>query len=476
MASPYVAPSGLEVDFDRNITKLYECITSCNWDEAIKAAQSNPDEAKTWVVRHYDEEDSEGGENEIMWRFLPLHSACARQPPADVIKALLNAYPDGAKCVDDQGMYALHYACGNQASREVVRMLLMSFPDAARLSDPRGMLPIHYLACWGPSSISVIDMVLVANRDVAKAMDEDGNTPLDLAIEGDYPESTAVVSALKRWLENSGSSTASRKVPVKSPRPVLKTVPSEEKKEQEVLRSAPSPKYAAGILTPKSANRLRQELEETKSAIQQNEQNYEGKLKSQGADFAKQIAAMEKRLNELEEEAEQGNRKIAKLEGELQDRERELHDKDGALEEKERELETKDAALTRYQRLAAERDEELERANEERDGLRQTLADLTDAHDTYKMKSEMLGDRLGSLSVSMYSMLEQQNFVLESMNAREEQWASLSDLRREKMRELVALEEKETTEGFELKQCLNKQTKEMEAIQAVIVAARNQGL
>jgi len=122
-----------------------------------------------------------------MWRFLPIHSACARKPPAELIAALLKAYPDGAKCVDDQGMYPLHYACGNQASREVVRQLIMAYPEAAKKADPRGMLPIHYVACWGPSSTAVIDMILVANRDVATAQDEDGNTPMDLALEADYP-------------------------------------------------------------------------------------------------------------------------------------------------------------------------------------------------------------------------------------------------------------------------------------------------
>ena len=140
-----------------------------------------------------------------MWRFLPIHSACARQPPAELIAALLKSYPDGAKCVDDQGMYPLHYACGNQASREVIRQLIMAYPEAAKKADPRGMLPIHYVACWGPSSTAVIDMILVANRDVATAQDEDGNTPMDLALEADYPERNAVVGALGRWLKKDGS-------------------------------------------------------------------------------------------------------------------------------------------------------------------------------------------------------------------------------------------------------------------------------
>jgi hypothetical protein len=449
MTGPYVQPSGLEVDFDRNITTLYECITSCNWDEAIKAARSNPKEAKTWVVRHYDEEDSEGEDNEIMWRFLPLHSACARQPPADVVKALLHAYPDGAKCVDDQGMYALHYACGNQASREVIRMLLMSFPEAAKLTDPRGMLPIHYLACWGPSSISVVDMVLVANRDVANARDEDGNTPLDLALEGEYPESSAVVSALKRWLDNASSKggTSTRT------KPIIK-VKSDEKKEPEEEPVAPRSPRSMPI-SPASGGRLRHELAEMKKVKAANESDWKGRIHSQEAEFTRKLADMENRLKELEVETEESNRTIAELEGELQDKDFELHN---------------------VKKKAEIKAVELDGANDERDGLRQTLADLTDQHDKYKVRSEMLGDRLGSLSVSLYSMLEQQSVVLEAMNAREEQWAALSDIRRDKMRELVALEEQEAQEEVELKTCLTKQTREMEAISAVIAAARQQGL
>lgn len=191
-SSPYgktVKPSELEVDYDVNITSLYEAICNCDWDKAILALDKNPREAKTWVVRHYEEEEDIEEEREVMWRFLPIHSACARDPPASFISALIKAYPDGPHCVDDQGMYPLHYACGNQASREVIRLLLLANSMAARCQDPRGMLPIHYLACWGPSTVSIIDMVLVANRDVGKSRDNDGNTPLDLAMEGDYPDS-----------------------------------------------------------------------------------------------------------------------------------------------------------------------------------------------------------------------------------------------------------------------------------------------
>jgi len=456
MTAPKVKPSGLEVDFDRNITELYQAITSMRWNDAIEAMERNPDEAKTWVVRHYDDRGSSGGSRDIMWRFLPIHSACARQPPASVISALLKAYPDGAKCMDDQGMYALHYACGNQASREVIRILLMAFPDAAKLRDPRGMLPIHYLACWGPSTISVVDMVLVANRDIANARDEDGNTPLELAMEGEYAERDAVVGALKRWMNNSSktgtsfgatSTIATNQSQTSTKKSAMKIiVPTDEKKDDY---SDHGPMTSPGIVSPQNFGQ-RTPTMQTKQQ-QHMDAQWEERLNSQNKLHKQELDEMNKKLQMLERELAEGNQQIAQLENTVCCKELELQQVYETLNKKEKLLEN---------------------AYEERDGLRQTLADLTEQHDRFKKRNEILSDRLGSLNASLYTMMEQQQNVLNAMNAREEQWLSLSDARREKIRELVALEETESPEETELKECLMKQTREMEAIQAVITAVR----
>ena len=88
-----------EVNYDNNVTALYQAISNSQWDVALETLQNYPQEARTWVVR-YKEDNTKG----IMWRFLPLHSACARQPPNSVIASLLQAYPQGAGSCDDQGM------------------------------------------------------------------------------------------------------------------------------------------------------------------------------------------------------------------------------------------------------------------------------------------------------------------------------------------------------------------------------------
>ncbi len=198
----------LEVDFDKNVTNLYESISESDWDVAISDVKNNPREAKTWVVRHHEN-------GQIMWRFLPIHSACARQPPENVVNALMGAYRLGAQCTDDQGMLPLHYACGNQASVEIIRMLLLAYPDAANIADPNGMLPLHYVAQWGPSSADVIDVLLFANSNAVKARDREGNAPIDLARDGDYEESqkSQVIQALQRLSHPVGSSEASTLTP-----------------------------------------------------------------------------------------------------------------------------------------------------------------------------------------------------------------------------------------------------------------------
>jgi hypothetical protein len=462
VATPNVVPSNLEVDYDKNITRLYQAITSCDWDEALSAIKRNPEEARTWVVRYSDEEIDDDDEAQIMWRFLPIHSACARQPPASVIQALLHAYPDSAKCIDDQGMYALHYASGNHASREVIRLLLMSFPDAAKIADPQGMLPIHYLACWGPSSVSVIDMVLVANRDVASAQDHEGQTPIDLALDGQYPERNAVVAALKRWLDNTGSAKSDHNNPAGDISRGGSNLNSkintnsirEEKKESDTSPYSPASEQLESTpdaTTPRTVGRLKYEIQSLKSDQKKLDNSWEQRLVSQKDQFGDQMYDLASRLKDLEMEQNESGRQIAMLQQDLQDRDKEVLETKGNLEETRTELST---------------------AEEERDTLRESLADLTHQHDKFKKRSEMMGDRLGSLNASLFSMMDEQTVVLDAMKAREAQLSALSNLRRNKMKELLAMEVEEPEEETDLKSCLLKQTKEMEAITAVIAAVR----
>jgi hypothetical protein len=192
-------PNDATVDYDVDVTKIYEHIGDSDWKAATERCWQYPKEASTWVVRY--QRDAQGNKlpsNDVLWRFLPIHSACALNPPTSFLRALLQCHPNGTRTLDDQGMLPLHYACGARCSREVLYLLLMSFPQAALRPDPNGMLPLHYLAQWGPSEPGAVDMVCVATgHKVGGCMDGDGNTAEMLAMNANYEDSKEVARKIR---------------------------------------------------------------------------------------------------------------------------------------------------------------------------------------------------------------------------------------------------------------------------------------
>lgn len=190
----------LEVDCDLNPTDLYTSICALDWKRALRALEKNPVESRIWVVKR--DPCSDKDDDDVV-RFLPLHSACARQPPLDIITKLLSLYSDASSIVDDNGMYPLHYACANQASAEVIELLLVHYPQAnSHRVEMNGSLPIHLSAQWGVSSPVVMKLLLNQNTSLACARDSDDLSPLELAINADeYEYKDEVIEILRRYYE-----------------------------------------------------------------------------------------------------------------------------------------------------------------------------------------------------------------------------------------------------------------------------------
>ena len=188
----------IEVDYDLNPTDLYTCICACDWDNALVALERKPIESKTWVVKSDPCSDDDDAV-----RFLPLHSACARQPPLDIVISLLTAFSEASSIIDDNGMYPLHYACANQASAEIIELLLLHNLDANTYRvELNGSLPIHLAAQWGVSSPAVMHVLLAQNKSLACARDNDGLSPLELAMNADeYEFSEEVIDILHSTFE-----------------------------------------------------------------------------------------------------------------------------------------------------------------------------------------------------------------------------------------------------------------------------------
>jgi predicted nucleic acid-binding Zn-ribbon protein len=530
-----ITPSTLEVDYDKNLTELYQAITDQDWKRASFVCQTDPIQAATWVVRHYNDDNDENfsasmkspeQEPEIMWRFLPLHSACARQPPRETVVALLNAYPDAAKCVDDQGMYALHYACGNQADESVIKLLLLAFSKAAAIPDPRGMLPLHYMACWGPSSSSyshgVLNELIQAHPPALTMCDFDGNTPLDLSMDGDYPEKKAVAEVFRQWTSRwssektmlsqgsnivagdhsqkktmklkllsirqtnshgSGYNDAifvdqSVKIPLEPPASHSEDSTSIENNPVANLATATTANSSL-TPTPRLSNGLSLQSESRESAAQVmsevpllatrivtvNKGNVSGTAsavdtvlsfsstrQNESSNVEQHVFGTEKTLS-----ANEGDVAHSALLASFNDMKSDLKEKTNHITSLEEELKSVRMVL--------------EECKLECSGLRQSLGDLMDEHEGIKQKSANTHDRLSSLSVSLNSMKEQQSILSKIVTERNEICKSTAEKRQQIFDELLKMDFDVAEAEGHIDASLRKQTREMDAISAVINAA-----
>jgi ankyrin repeat protein len=67
-----------------------------------------------------------------------LHHACNRRcPDADVVEALIRAYPDALLEEEEKGWTPLHYACRYKTATDVVRLLLHLYPEKGHVAVSR---------------------------------------------------------------------------------------------------------------------------------------------------------------------------------------------------------------------------------------------------------------------------------------------------------------------------------------------------
>lgn len=132
-----------EVDYETNATSLYKMIEKKLWSEAVDHCKQEPLEARTWVVR---KETGPGGKLRVRWKLLPIHTAIIFRAPIALIKALIEAFPDGPTETDDQKMLPLHLACRIVSTEEIVTTLIESFPEALNQKDRKGRIPTYFLS------------------------------------------------------------------------------------------------------------------------------------------------------------------------------------------------------------------------------------------------------------------------------------------------------------------------------------------
>lgn len=192
----------------RNLLNIY--LFEEDWQSAITEIECHPKETRVWSSRpgFFD------GHSDS--HVLPIHVACSVHAPLDVIRAIVEAYPDclekkessfkrlpihvacqfaqsvdvveylaqeykaGTLEPDILGRLAIHYACSNGAPIRVVRALLEANPASSLYADYNGWLPLHVAVHFGASTEVVEEMIRVCPSAVG-AKTKKQSTPLGLA-------------------------------------------------------------------------------------------------------------------------------------------------------------------------------------------------------------------------------------------------------------------------------------------------------
>ena len=536
--SYYNSPSAtneLEVDFDKNVTRLYESISESQWDVAISDVQNNPNEAKTWVVRHHED-------GQIMWRFLPIHSACARQPPELIMNALLTAHRQGASCRDDQGMLPLHYACGNQASIEIIRLLLLAYPEGATVADPNGMTPLHYISQWGPSAIEAIDVLLFANRSALQVKDVDGNTPMDLARNGEYEDGAKeqVIQSLQRFMLSSPATstlTPSTRENVMVSNQSLPSIDLKKTETQSLTTSTmrtPASNFEPVqqtdlkdyITMPKTSEAVRR-LQEAAAAQQSARDNFLRRSDSQAEgrddDFGngsiarnsmygnnsseknhsysnrsfmknnddvgtaytmdtstqRMVSSLQAEVDKLRAEASMAETEAQKqITNERMEMQKAIDEMKGKLENCEKETMDSLSELSSKEEFGQyvngrlkEKENELASVMKQNEKLRNNLETTKQKITKYKKKTSTLDEHLAALSKSMESMMVEQEQIMKASAQHEEHMKKVSLARQQKMQELIDQEVEFARESLEKQKESDLGSEEM--INAALEAQKN---
>ena len=500
----------LQVDFDRNVTPLYKAISDAQWDKAIEAAQQYPEQARTWVVRYHPNSD------DIMWRFLPIHSASAKQPPENVINALISAYRRGAQSSDDQGMLPLHYACGNQASIEVLRLLLLANPEGSSCPDPNGMMPLHYLSQWGPDSSQALDVLLFANRDAAFSKDNDGCTPLDLARYGEYPERDEIADKLQQLTLDPSPNTPRPLGHQPSPINGMVSIPnasdpvrrlqeaaaSQEKARQEFMRGGDNyntdarddeksivenlPRITRSFSSrhddspgmPRTVPRQLLSLDDS------------SQFRSGGSneDAKKMVEELKAKVERLRSDASmseaEADKRIAeertKMQAALDEMKAHLVKCEQETQESLSQLAEKEQVGQLVESRLEDKENDLKGAMSRNEDLRKDL-DTVKRHITaYKTKTTKLDRQLSTLTRTMEGMLKEQEQIMKASFRHEQHMKKVALARQQKMQELIDQEVQFARSSFEkqkqnelgseesINEALEKQKQLMSSIQSVL--------
>jgi ankyrin repeat protein len=156
------------VDASGVSSTIHDAARITDWDRVLTLCSAHPEHAK------YSGRDG----------WTALHHACNRRCPLpEVADALIRAYPGALLKEDEKGFLPLHYACRFKAPKDVVRLLLQMYPDKGRVSvskrDRQGRTPLFYAVRYDAPA-GVAGLLLEVDPSAVLEEDQSEESPLAL--------------------------------------------------------------------------------------------------------------------------------------------------------------------------------------------------------------------------------------------------------------------------------------------------------
>jgi len=128
--------------------------------------------------------------------FTPLHYACERQPPVEVVQALIELHPAAVttRCMPG-GALPLHVACTWYGNAEIVHALVSADQTSATVPDELGNLALHS-ACYSGADAQVVERLLQAHGKAVLTRNHQGSRPMDICKRLRHENRRAVMALL----------------------------------------------------------------------------------------------------------------------------------------------------------------------------------------------------------------------------------------------------------------------------------------
>jgi hypothetical protein len=112
----------------------------------------------------------------------PLHLACGFKHSFNVIKTIVNMFPQAGRQKDTEGNYPLHISCRPYANWKAVLLLLQKFPETASKRNDDKKYPLHLALDSGMPDTVVLE-IFKAYPEAVYKKDSDGGYPLSVAVD-----------------------------------------------------------------------------------------------------------------------------------------------------------------------------------------------------------------------------------------------------------------------------------------------------